>query len=69
MKLAYCDLIAHLIKKYLNSDERGIKVDKIHYDLHPDHGYFLSTKKTLDITDFNGKKYRVVVEEIDDHDG
>jgi hypothetical protein len=64
MKLAYCDLIAHLIRKYLNSDENNIKVEKVNWDLHPTEGYFISTKKTLDVIDFNGKQYKITVEEI-----
>jgi hypothetical protein len=64
MKLAYCDLIAHLIRKYLNDDENNIKVENINWDLHPTEGYFISTKKTLDVIDFNGKQYKITVEEI-----
>lgn len=64
IRLAYCDLIAHLIKKYLNADENNIKVEKISWDLHPEHGYFISPKKTLDVVDFNGKQYKITVEEI-----
>jgi len=32
-------------------------------DLHPTEGYFLSTKKTIEVQDTNGKKYLVTVEE------
>ena len=64
IKLAYCDLIAHLIKTLINDTQKDIKVEKINWDLHPEHGYFLTTKKTLDLVDFNGKRYIVTVEEI-----
>ena len=36
----------------------------IEIDLHPTGGYMLSTKKTLTITDHNGKMYKVTVEEV-----
>jgi predicted cupin superfamily sugar epimerase len=32
-------------------------------DLHPEGGYFVSTKKTIEVQDINGKKYLVTVEE------
>jgi hypothetical protein len=34
-------------------------------DLDPDKGYLLSTKKTIDVTDINGKLYRVTIECLD----
>ena len=63
---AYCDLIAHLIKKHFNSQDDGIKITKINYDLHPTKGYMLSTKKVIEAEDFNGKKYVITVEEADE---
>jgi len=67
--LAYCDKIAHEIKKALDGvvtegDELLADVSKIHWDLHPEEGYFLSTKKTIEVQDAFQKKYRVTVEEI-----
>lgn len=65
--LAYCDKIADVIRKaLLKYDPDNIigLVGGINYDLHPEGGYFVSTKKTIDLTDMNGKKYRVTVEEI-----
>jgi hypothetical protein len=32
-------------------------------DLHPEEGYFMSTKKTIEVEDINGKVYLVTVEE------
>lgn len=65
--LAYCDKIGDTIRKALvKSDKDGIigLVGGMKYDLHPEEGYFLSTKKTIDLTDMNGKAYRVTVEEL-----
>lgn len=68
--LAYCDYIADRIKKALDLDLREnriyTKVDtvgSVKMDLHPTEGYFVSTKKTLEVIDINGKKYKVTVEE------
>ena len=68
--LAFCDYIAHTIKQHLRGvdnpfvDEVVASVGSIKLDLHEQHGYFLSTKKTLDVTDINGKVYRITVEEV-----
>lgn len=65
--LAYCDWIADAIKRSFTNDkpENMIKnVGPIKWDLHPTEGYFLSTKKTLEVTDLNNKNYRVTIEEI-----
>jgi len=69
MKLAYCDYISNKIQESLREDsykEQSLihYVDKINWDLHPEEGYFVSTKKTIEVTDVNGKKYMVTVEEI-----
>jgi len=72
MNLAYCDAFASFIRKSLVS----IKPEDQHYDtiaglvgavkmdLHPTEGYFQSTQKTIDVTDSNGKAYRITVEEL-----
>lgn len=65
-KLAYCDYIAHTISKELkaNDSERLLSsVSRPQYDLTPT-GSFRSTKKTIDVEDRFGKKYRVTVEEV-----
>ena len=65
--MAYCDKIASVIRKaLLKSDPDNIigLVDRVKMDLHPTEGYFVSTKKTLDVTDMNGKFYRVTIEEL-----
>ena len=69
MKLAYCDYISNKIQESLREDsykEQSLihYVDKINWDLHPEERYFVSTKKTIEVTDVNGKKYMVTVEEI-----
>ena len=68
--LAYCDYIADRISSHLSGDVVSnnyyIKdVGKINWDLHPTEGYMVSTKKTINVTDMNGKKYKVTVEEYD----
>jgi len=64
--LAYCDRIASIIKEALPKDELRLiaKTGPINMDLHPTQGYFLSTKKTMSVTDRNGKAYMVTIEEV-----
>jgi hypothetical protein len=69
--LVYCDYIADTIRRGLVADQwmnpARIKLDNIgpvQMDLHPTEGYFVSTKKTLEIIDTSGKKYKVTVEEV-----
>ena len=67
VKPAYCDKIAASIKEALNaSDPDGIIMGcgKVRFDLHPEDGYLVSTKKTLTVVDKNGKLYEVTVKEI-----
>jgi hypothetical protein len=64
--LAYCDKIAYVAREaFLKYDPDGIigLVGPIEWDLHPTEGWFQSTKKTMEITDMNGKLYRITVEE------
>lgn len=64
--LAYCDKIAYTIRNALvKYDPDGIigLVDGIKMDLHPEEGYFVSTKKTIKVSDMNGKWYKITVEE------
>jgi len=66
MNLAYCDYIAHVISKAFFNDKPDNMIEKVgpvKMDLHPIDGYFLSTKKTLEVIDNNGKKYKITVEE------
>jgi hypothetical protein len=69
--MAYCDYIASVIRKGMVSDTSSplsyIKnVSGVHYDLHPNEGYMMSTAKTIVVEDKNGKHYRVTVEEMTD---
>jgi len=72
--LAYCDKIAHIIRNSLvKSHSTGLDpemhiglVGPIEMDLHPEHGYFVSTKKVLTLSDCNGKMYKVTIEEKND---
>jgi len=64
--VVYCDYIAHLISKELkaNDHERLLSsVSRPQFDLTPTGG-FRSTKKTIEVEDRFGKKYRVTVEEV-----
>lgn len=66
--LAYCDYIADEINVLFWSQQSEAiitKVGNVEYDLHPEQGWMMSTKKTMKLTDMNGKMYRVTVEEID----
>ena len=65
---AYCDYIADEISsKFWSQQSENIvaKVGNVNYDLHPEQGWMMSTKKTIELIDKNGKMYRVTVEEID----
>lgn len=72
MNLAYCDAFASFIRNALVTVKPEAKeynvinglVGGTKYDLHPTEGYMLSTKKTIDCTDVNGKAYRITVEEL-----
>jgi hypothetical protein len=64
--LVYCDYIANVISKELkvNDTERLIaSVSRPKYDL-TESGGFASTKKTIEVEDRNGTKYRITVEEV-----
>jgi len=66
--MSYCDYIAHLIYTFLREVDENHEgmlrdVESIEYDLSED-GSFLSTKKTIDVTDVTGKQYRITVEEL-----
>ena len=65
--LSYCDYIAHnIVQNAIPNNDIIDSVESPRYDLHPTEGYFVSTKKTVMMTDQNGKKYRIIVEEMDD---
>jgi hypothetical protein len=64
--VVYCDYIAHVISKELkaNDTERLLSsVSRPKYDLTQEGG-FASTKKTIEVEDRFGTKYRVTVEEV-----
>lgn len=68
--LAYCDYIADQIHTTLDTNSKYDtmtkvgKVGPIKFDLHPEAGYLVSTKKTITVSDINGRQYRVTVEEV-----
>lgn len=67
--LRYCDYIAHVLSGALRRDvDTNINtyvksLTAVKYDLHKELGYMLSTKKTIGVTDINGNKYRITIEE------
>ena len=66
--MAYCDYIGFRVHKFLGEITSGFdtylsNVDKVEWDLDED-GSFVSTKKTMIVTDHGGKKYRLTVEEV-----
>lgn len=66
---SYCDRIGAAIFDALKArDPEGIivSVGPVKSDLHPTGGYLLSTKKTLEVEDKNGNRYRVTVEDLRD---
>ena len=65
--LAYCDKIADVIRKALlkhDPDHIVGLVGDIQMDLHPSEGYYMTSKKTIQVSDMNGKMYKVTVEEV-----
>ena len=63
--IAYCDYIAHVIRQGLLKPDPEMMigmVGPIRLDLD-ELGAFVSTKKTMEVTDMNGKEYVVTVEE------
>lgn len=68
--LSYTDYIADRIGdalKITDSELLLAKIGRVQWDLHPEHGYMLSTKKTIEVTDRNGTQYRITVERCDEH--
>ena len=62
--LAYCDKIAHEIRTALRRTDSSIAdVGVVRLDLHPTEGYLLSTRKSINVRDINGKEYLITVEE------
>ena len=71
--IAYCDYIASFIQEAIQKEikedsTRPVRhflraIGNIQWDFGED-GRFESTKKTLEVLDFNGKEYRITVEEL-----
>jgi hypothetical protein len=65
--LVYCDKIADVIRKALlkyDPDNLIGLIGPIKFDTHPTKGYFVSTKKTIHMTDINNKEYKITIEEV-----
>ena len=65
MKLAYCDYLAHtIIRPALLADSDMVQeVGFVKMDL-AEEGYMVSTTKYINVTDVNGKMYKVTIEEL-----
>lgn len=68
MNMAYCDYIAHsIVQPALNADtDKDGMIQSVSYvkmDL-AEEGYMQSTKRTINVTDINGKEYIVTIEEV-----
>jgi|TARA_B110000908_G_scaffold63340_1_gene76987 hypothetical protein len=69
LNMAYCDYIAHTIirpaalAELVCEHSLIAEVGNVKMDLHKE-GYMVSTTKRLQVTDINGKKYRITVEEM-----
>lgn len=66
--MVYCDYIAHLITDNLKTaDDQDMamltEIGKMKYDLS-EEGWFVSSKKTIEVTDINGQKYKISVEAV-----
>ena len=62
--LIYCDYLADIIKRALIADEFIVnKVQGVFSDVIED--MFVSMKKAIVVTDNNGKRYKILVEEYD----
>ena len=65
----YCDFIADTIKRHLTEQSRRTligNVGPVRLDLHPEQGYLQSSKKTVELTDLQGTRYRVTIEALED---
>jgi len=67
MNLAYCDYLAHTIIRPALLTKHGeplvASVGYVKMDLAKE-GYMQSTKRTINVTDINGKEYIVTIEEV-----
>ena len=64
---AYCDYIAHLIKKNLSDADKRDKVlldsiGSVRFDFD-EEGQMLSTTKFISVIDINGKTYTITIAE------
>ena len=67
---AYCDYIAHLIKRSLTDADKKDKalldtVGSVRFDFDSE-GAMLSTKKFISVVDVQGKTYTITIEENSD---
>ena len=63
--MAYCDYIAYsVLSEALIEDGFITEVGKVKMDLCPKEGYLVSTTKTINVKDQNGKEYKITVEEV-----
>jgi hypothetical protein len=60
---AYCDRIAHDIRNNLCGSWLET-VSGVKFDLHPVEKYMVSTTKRIEVSDSNGKRYLITIEEM-----
>lgn len=64
--MEYCDLIAQLIVDGIKTQENKLPVNffgiRRKLDIHPEHGYMLSTDKFITCRDNKGNKYKITVQ-------
>jgi len=63
----YCDFVAHKIRNLFAEGTNEIvhDVSRVKLDLH-NEGYYLSSKKTIDIIDCNQRRMRVTIEMLEE---
>jgi hypothetical protein len=65
LQLSYTDLIAITIKEHLQEEfASNMVVNGVKWDLHPEEGYYLSSKKTISVK-YLDKRYKITIEEND----
>jgi hypothetical protein len=66
-RMDYCDYLAARIRNALTPPDPECiigRVGRVLSDLDPVGGWWRSSKKTLEVTDTKGTKYRITVEEV-----
>ena len=67
--VSYCDYIGRVIQSAIDRDTLSYDgllagCGSIKSDLHPVDGYFMSTKKTINVADRNGRLYEITIKDV-----